>query len=208
LRLAVISDVHGNRYALEAVLDDISYRDCDRIVCLGDSVSGPLDPAGTADRLIALGCLTLSGNHDRWVLERDELELDPVDRFARARMKSVHRAWLASLHATAVLDGGIFLCHGTPRSDNEGWLDAWFYDRQTTLPDEDTVTKLAQGVSQHVMLCGHTHLARMVRFARWADHREPRRSRRADGARRAGCTLCHPRRAFRALERRASRRAL
>jgi len=164
LRLAVISDVHGNRHALEAVLDDISFRDCDRIVCLGDSVSGPLDPAGTADRLIALGCLTLSGNHDRWVLERDELELDPVDRFARARMKSAHRAWLASLHTTAVLDPDVFLCHGTPRSDNEGWLDAWFYDRQTTLPDEDTVTRLAQGVPQRVMLCGHTHLARMVRL--------------------------------------------
>jgi diadenosine tetraphosphatase ApaH/serine/threonine PP2A family protein phosphatase len=163
LRLAVISDVHANRLALEAVLEDISRARCDRIVCLGDNVSGPLDPAGTAERLISLDCLTLAGNHDRWLVERDDAALDPVDRFARARLIPAHLDWLTRLPATAVLED-VFLCHGTPRSDSENWLDAWFHDRQTTLPSEEAVTSHAAGIAQPVMLCGHTHIARMVRL--------------------------------------------
>ncbi len=163
MRVAVISDVHGNRLALDAVLDDILRARCDLVLCLGDTVSGPLDPAGTAERLMDLGCLTLAGNHDRWLVERDDSALDPVDRFARAFLAPAHLDWLARLPATAILED-VFLCHGTPRSDCENWLDAWFYDRQTTLPSEDAVTRHAAGIAQAVMLCGHTHIARMVRL--------------------------------------------
>lgn len=53
--LAILADVHANRWALDAVLDDIDRRGVDRLVNLGDSLYGPLDPAGTADRLIARG---------------------------------------------------------------------------------------------------------------------------------------------------------
>jgi predicted phosphodiesterase len=46
--VAVLSDIHGNRWALEAVLDDISRRGIRDMVNLGDSLYGPLDPGGTA----------------------------------------------------------------------------------------------------------------------------------------------------------------
>ena len=52
--LAVIADIHGNRWALEAVLQDIERRGIQQIVNLGDNLTGPLDPAGTADLLIIL----------------------------------------------------------------------------------------------------------------------------------------------------------
>ncbi len=57
--LAVIADIHGNRWALEAVLQDIDQRGIEQIVNLGDHLTGPLDPAGTADLLIERWLRTL-----------------------------------------------------------------------------------------------------------------------------------------------------
>lgn len=158
--------MHGNTLALDAVLADIATRGVDATLCLGDHVSGPIDPAGAADRLMALDGPVIRGNHDRWLAERNRegKELDPVDRFALLRMKAAHRAWLESLPATAVFNGEVFLCHGTPASDNAAWVDGWYQDRRATLPAEETVTRAAAGIDYPVMLCGHTHIARSVRL--------------------------------------------
>ena len=164
MRFAVISDVHGNLPALDAVLDDIALTGVDATLCLGDHVSGPIDPAGTADRLMELDGPIIRGNHDRWLVERDEFEIDPVDRFALLRMKDAHRTWLEGQPETALFEGEVFMCHGTPRSDNQTWLDAYYYDRQTTLPGEAAVTREAEGIDHPVILCGHTHVARAVRL--------------------------------------------
>jgi len=166
LRFAVISDVHGNTLALDAVLADIATQGVDATLCLGDHVSGPMDPAGSADRLMALDGPVIRGNHDRWLAERNRegRDLDPVDRFALLRMKAAHRAWLEALPATAVFASEIFLCHGTPASDNAPWLDGWYQDRQMTLPAEATINRAAAGLDYPIMLCGHTHIARSVRL--------------------------------------------
>lgn len=166
MRFAVISDVHGNALALDAVLADIVTQGVDATLCLGDHVSGPLDPAGAADRLMALDGPVITGNHDRWLANgrRDDRELDPTDSFARRQLRADQQAWLAGLPATAVFNGEIFLCHGTPASDNEPWLDGWYQDRRTSLPPENVVTGIAAGIDYPVMLCGHTHIARSVRL--------------------------------------------
>lgn len=166
MRFAVISDVHGNAMALDAVLADIATQGVDATLCLGDHVSGPLDPAGAVDRLMALDGPVIAGNHDRWVVQgrRDDRDLDPTDLFARGQLRADQLAWLAALPATAVFNGEIFLCHGTPASDNAPWLDGWYHDRRTTLPSEAAVTAIAAGIDYPLMLCGHTHAARSVRL--------------------------------------------
>ncbi|MEO5807340.1 metallophosphoesterase family protein [Devosia sp.] len=164
MRVAVISDVHGNLPALEAVLADIGFQGVDATLCLGDHVSGPIDPVGCADRLMALDGPVIRGNHDRWLVQTSEKSLDPVDRFARMRLKAVHRDWLRDMPATAVYGKEIFLCHGTPQSDNQVWLDNYWQDRMTTLPAEETIMRHAEGIDYPVMLCGHTHIARSVRL--------------------------------------------
>jgi putative phosphoesterase len=162
VRLAVISDTHGNRIALDAVLDDIARQGADATVHLGDTVSGPLDPAGTVERLMAQGMLTISGNHDRWVASGDKP--DRIDRFARERLSAEHMAWLAGLPQTAVIENLVFACHGTPRSDTEVWIDNFFDGRTTTLPSEAEIAARAEGLDFPVLLCGHTHIPRVVRL--------------------------------------------
>lgn len=164
MRFAVLSDVHGNLPALEAVLEDVALQGVDATLCLGDHVSGPIDPAGSADRLMALDGPVIAGNHDRWLAERSEQELDPVDRFALVRMKQAHREWLAAMPATDIYADEVFLCHGTPKSDVQFWLDGYSFDRQTVLPGEEAVAREADGVDFPVILCGHTHLPRSVRL--------------------------------------------
>ena len=158
--------MHGNALALDAVLADIARQGVDATLCLGDHVSGPLDPAGAADRLMALDGPVIKGNHDRWLAQgrRDDRDLDPTDQFASRVLRTDHHAWLASLPATAVFNGEVFLCHGTPGDDNTAWLDGWYRDRSITLPPEAAVTRLAEGIDYPVMLCGHTHMARSVRL--------------------------------------------
>jgi len=64
MKIAAISDIHGNLFALDAVLADIDRRDVDLIVNLGDILSGPLLPRETADRLMALDLPTIRGQAD------------------------------------------------------------------------------------------------------------------------------------------------
>ncbi|AKR56554.1 DNA methylase [Youhaiella tibetensis] len=164
MRLAVVSDIHGNSFALEAVLEDIARQGVDATVNLGDTLSGPIDPRRTGDLLLEMNAATVRGNHDRYLVETGVFELGAVDRFALAQLDPRHVVWLESLPATRVVEGEVFLCHGTPRDDNAVWLDNFWTARSTTLPDEASVTAKAEGFDYPVLLCGHTHLERSVRL--------------------------------------------
>ena len=64
MRVGLISDIHGNTVALDAVLDDISQCDVDLVVCLGDIAANGPDPAGAVDRIAEFGCPVVMGNTD------------------------------------------------------------------------------------------------------------------------------------------------
>src|SRR5215831_10660401 len=104
-RIAIISDIHGNIYALEAVLADIRARGIGEIVNLGDHVHGPIEPAATADLLMRTGMRAIRGNQDR-VVPQSTLDV----------LAPRHIEWLRSLPATLQIDDAL-LCHGTPSSD-------------------------------------------------------------------------------------------
>ena len=74
MRIAFVSDIHGNLPALEAVAADIHRRGADRVVNLGDNLSGPLLPRETAQWLMASDWLSLAGNHERQVLQFFQIE--------------------------------------------------------------------------------------------------------------------------------------
>jgi predicted phosphodiesterase len=164
VKVAIISDVHGNRLALEAVLDDIARRGVDATLNLGDLVSGPLEPNWTADILMDLDFPTVRGNHERALIEKPPEKLSSVDRFAQEQMEVRHRIWINDMPATMSLLDDVFLCHGTPTSDEDPWLDSWWDGRTVTTPDEATVAAKAEGFDFPVLLCGHTHVPRAVRL--------------------------------------------
>lgn len=164
MRIAVISDIHGNRQAFEAVEADIALLGVDATINLGDLVSGPVDPVGTLDMLMERAYPTIIGNHDRYLMERPADKLDRVDSFVAGKLGKLHFDYLRSLPRTTDIEGEVYMCHGSPISDVEPWLDNWWTGRSTTMPDEGSVLAKAEGVDFPVLLCGHTHIARIVRL--------------------------------------------
>lgn len=164
MRLAVIADIHGNLPALEAVLADLERRGADGIVNLGDCVSGPLWPRETMDLLDTLGLPTVRGNHDRWVAETPRERMYASDAFAYDRLTDVQRRMLGALPARLDLGDGIVALHGTPRDDNEYLLDE-VADGGLVLARPPRIAERLGEVKATVLLCGHSHQARVVHAA-------------------------------------------
>src|SRR2546425_4126595 len=138
MRILVLSDLHSNAAALDAVLDAAQNR-WDISVCLGDVVGYGPDPNEVTARLRELGTQTIRGNHDKAVtglMPTDDF--NPVAKSAvdwtRAQLKPEHLAWLTALPHGPLATDGVVLVHGafqdedeyvfTPAQALEGLLDS------------------------------------------------------------------------------------
>lgn len=161
-RLALISDIHGNVAALEAVLADLDARGIEAVVNLGDHVSGPLWPGETAALLMARGWQSIRGNHDRMVTDDPPATHGPSDAFAAATIDDAQRAWLVALPATLDLpEHGLHLCHGVPTDDRLYLLESPVEGRLVAArPDQ--IAKRLGDVRASIVACGHSHIPRVV----------------------------------------------
>ena len=163
-RYAILSDIHGNLPALEAVVADAEAQGCDAFVNLGDTLSGPLWPNETAQYLMARDWPTIAGNHERQVLTQPIDRMGESDLFARKRLTVEQIAWIGSHSATMELTADIFLCHGIPRSDLIHFL---YTVDMSGLHDagEEEVVERAGDRSERLILCGHSHIPGERRLA-------------------------------------------
>ena len=166
--LGILADIHGNWRALEAVLDDAKRRGIREFVDLGDVLYGPLEPRLTYDLLRTVNLIGgVSGNQDRLVRDAtlelraknatldfvvDDLGPEPVE-------------WLRRLPATAVVMGEILLCHGSPASDTAYLLEDVSSGKPVVRACGDILRDLGADAQWPVVLCGHTHVPRLVQVA-------------------------------------------
>jgi predicted phosphodiesterase len=162
MRIAVLTDIHGNLPALQAVLAHVQRVGCDATVNLGDIASGPLWPRETIDFLRQFRCTQAP--------ER----MGASDAFAAGELGAPQRDWLSALPPTAWLDDEVFLCHGTPDSDLVYWLDSVTADfgqgasrgvRAATPQEAQQRLGTGPATRAALVLCGHTHKPRMVQMA-------------------------------------------
>jgi predicted phosphodiesterase len=156
MRLAIISDIHGNLLALEAVLADLRTRGVDATVNLGDCVTSPLWPRETLDLLDALSLPTVRGNHDRWIAERARDEMPPSMAFSHDALTVEQRRRLGALPSTLQLDANVLAVHGTPASDVEYLLEDAI-DGRLALATAATIDRRLGGRTESLILCGHSH---------------------------------------------------
>lgn len=162
--LAVLSDIHGNLPALEAVVADARARGCIAFVNLGDILSGPLWPRETADFLMAQGWPTISGNHDRELVTGTPETMGRSDAHAIAELADHHLAWLRSLPADLALREDVYLCHANPADDIHYLMHRVEPDRIRDAHDHEIAEML--GTREHRAIgCGHSHLPRHVVLA-------------------------------------------
>jgi diadenosine tetraphosphatase ApaH/serine/threonine PP2A family protein phosphatase len=165
MRFAAIADVHGNYLALEAVIADIRAQGIDEIVNLGDMASGPLDARRAMDALMALDAVHVLGNHDRYLIDRPPEKMGSWDRPAHAQLDIGHLDWLRTVPPSRVYREKVFLCHATPDSDEVYWLETVLPDGTVRLASLEAIDEAARGITQPLILCGHSHIARAVRLA-------------------------------------------
>lgn len=165
MRFAAIADVHGNHLALEAVIADIRAQGISEIVNLGDMASGPLDARRTMDMLMALDAVHVLGNHDRYLLDRPPERMGSWDRPAHARLDAAHLDWLRAVPPARSFRDQVFLCHATPDSDEVYWLETVSPDGTVRMASREAIEAIARGITQRLILCGHSHTSRAVRLA-------------------------------------------
>jgi predicted phosphodiesterase len=159
MRLGIISDVHGNLVALEAVLAGLRRDSPDAIINLGDLATSPLWPRETVDLLQTLHLPTVRGNHDRWIAERADEAPSSSIRFTRAALTAAQRDALGQLPATVSLDNGVLAVHGTPSSDTEYLLEEAVEGRLALARSSRIAERLgtAAATAASLVLCGHSH---------------------------------------------------
>jgi putative phosphoesterase len=167
MRLAVISDIHGNHYALEVALNDIQNQRVDQIVCLGDAIQGGSQPKQTVDALRALNCPIVMGNADAWLLtgietadegippERKQ-KMEMIRQWSLSQLTDADRAFISKFQLTVTLtleDIKLLCFHGSPTSFDD-----------VILPDspKEVFDKYLGAYTGHILTGGHTH-AQQVR---------------------------------------------
>ena len=182
-RIAIVSDIHGNLPALEAVWAEIERAAPALVVNLGDIASGPLWPQETVRWLMAREAAepqrwrTIAGNHERQALAPDVARMGASDAYAARALGAPERAWLAALPATQRLADDVLLCHGTPASDlvyfmetvtpgfgvdGQRGLRAASATELTTRAAEKPAGETRSGLAAALILCGHTHVPRAM----------------------------------------------
>jgi predicted phosphodiesterase len=164
MKFAAIADVHGNCVALEAVLADIAAIGITEVVNLGDHVSGPLEARRTAGLLIERGFPSIPGDQDRVLVELSLAGPDASDRIDYKQLDRKHLDWLAGLRPTMVYRDDVFLCHGSPKNDTAYWLDQVTNNGTVQASPIEDVEAEAAGIAASLILCGHTHIPRVVRL--------------------------------------------
>jgi len=163
MRIAIVSDIHGNLSALDAVLADLRTRSVDAVYCLGDLVGYAAHPNEVTERIRVEGIPTIMGNYDDGVgFERDECGCaytNPVDKalgeqsiaWTKAAVTSENKAFLRTLVSEVRFEADgrrVLLVHGSPRRINE-YL---FEDRPTS-----SFQRLAASSEADIIVFGHTH---------------------------------------------------
>ena len=167
MRTALIADIHGNLVALEAILSDLEREPAERLFCLGDIAALGPHPSEVVVRLRELGCTSVLGNTDAWLLDepnancvsREGVVMAELAGWCASRLSKQDLDYLQACPPTMKvhLDGGDdLLCfHGSPRS----------YDEviSATTPDE-SLSEMLSGYGVSIFVGGHTHVQLFRRY--------------------------------------------
>jgi len=152
LKWAVLSDIHGNLEAFNAVLDCLSKEGIDRVAFLGDIVGYGANPNECIDLLKDIADIMVAGNHDYGAVGlTDTSNLNPVARAAiewtAKELSTVNRNFLSGFHLISIIDDITFV-HSTPYNPQN-----WDY-----LSYRDDLTMNFDSFKTRICFIGHSHI--------------------------------------------------
>lgn len=160
MKVAVISDIHGNLEAFTEVLADIDRAGADSIVCLGDLIGYGPNPEEVVRLLRSRSIPSVMGNHELVLASWDFLDwFNETAReslvLSQGLISAGTREWLRALHPTLVLDGALFV-HGCPPKS----ISDYIFE-----PDDEEFSIIFNNIEERICFVGHTHTLQAISFA-------------------------------------------
>jgi len=170
VRLAILSDIHGNLVGLKAAIADLKIRSVEQTVCLGDVAAVGPQPREVIELLQTIAWPCVMGNTDETLAknvpekigkmpEERKRRIEELDEWTRKQLRKADRDYISTFKSTVSLkppNAPRFLCyHGSPRSNQEGIF--------ATTP-ENEVTKYLENHDADIFAGGHTHTQMFRRF--------------------------------------------
>lgn len=164
-KIAVISDIHGNSFALQAVLEDLEKQHVDTILNLGDSLYGPINPEETFKLIADNNFISISGNQDRFILENEEKRegSNPTLTFVLNSLPWEAFDWLKTLEPNIVWRN-TYLCHGNFEQDDTPLIEK-FEEGKVVQKSHNELENEVRNVKQDLILCGHTHVPKVLKLS-------------------------------------------
>lgn len=156
MKIAVISDIHANIYALMSALEDIDSEKVDTIICLGDLVGYGPHPNEVVSTIRRRNILCLKGNYDSSVVDNEYsfIRENSINRFslpwAVNELREENRVFLDNLPSTISLNiakKNILFVHGSPNKINEYLLE-----------NGENTSEIMKSLKEDILVCAHTHL--------------------------------------------------
>jgi len=164
MRIVVLSDVHGNAFALETVLEDSKKHGYDYIVCNGDMIQSGPQPHETVQLLREMKCSIVMGNSDAWLMTGVETDvhlisderrkkLDIVRAWSLSKLNDEDRTFINAFHPTVTVNLGhgrnLLAFHGSPTSFDQFLLPS---------TPEDEFQEILKPYANSILTGGHMHL--------------------------------------------------
>lgn len=162
MKIAVISDIHGNIYALMRALEDIEDQKVDTIICLGDLVGYGPHPNEVIAMIKRKNIICLKGNYDASVVDESYtfIRENNINSFSLPwtveELRAANKFYLNSLPTSITLEfegKKILFVHGSPNKINEYMLE-----------DADNTSEIMKNLKEDVLVCAHTHMPSIKQF--------------------------------------------
>ncbi|MBT9830850.1 metallophosphoesterase family protein [Clostridium baratii] len=162
MKIAVISDIHGNLYALMRVLEDIEDKKVDTIICLGDLVGYGPHPNEVIAMIKRRNIICLKGNYDASVVDESFTYIRETRTnsfslpFTVGELRMANKFYLNSLPTSLTLEfegKKVLFVHGSPNKINEYMLE-----------EGDNTASIMGNLDSDVLVCAHTHIPSVKKF--------------------------------------------
>ena len=161
MKIAILSDIKSNVYALEAVLDDMKNRKIDVVLNLGDSFYGPIEPRATYDLIRQNQFINLMGDEDRKILESTLAQLEEKEtlRYSYTSLGDEALYWIQDLPFEKLIGADYYMIHGTYLDDTVYMLED-ITSGKPILRDDKKILEIIDDIKSTFVICGNSCLPR------------------------------------------------
>ena len=166
MKIAILSDIKSNVYALKEVLMDAKNNDVDVLLNLGDSFYGPIAPKATYDLIRQNEFITLLGDEDRKILEAslDQLENNDTLKYVYNDLGDEVLYWIQELPFEKLIGNDFYMIHGTYQDDSLYMLED-ISSGKAVLRDDNKILEILDDIKSKFVFCGNSCTPRCVNLS-------------------------------------------